>query len=173
MSEEAMSNQQAGFPEDSRALVFGYYTKHHEIVLTKIEHAHTATVRSMGECVSIGDGADPAALQDLEKYDGFWKELIALFKNSGMSFEGLGKIDEVLLRLPGMIKTYYKKLVKTDKRLLTLMKELGARKYSNVREALQIMKYSPSDDLLSFSDVDAYRAEGAAYILRRVSALPA
>ena len=62
--------------------------------------------------------------------------------------------------------------LKADRDLLLLMQELTAAKYHNVREALKIMESTTGDELLSFSDVDAYREEGVQYILRRVKALP-
>ena len=56
--------------------------------------------------------------------------------------------------------------------MLVLMQEMTADKYHNVREALKIMETTTADELLSFSDVDAYREEGAQYVLRRVKSLP-
>ena len=171
MAEEELSNEKPK-GDEARALVFGYYTRLHDIVLAKIEHAHTATLQATGDCVSVEDDADPAALEDLRKYDEFWEELIELFKEAGMSLDGLGKIDQVLERLPKIIKKYYDVLVKQDNGLLMLMEELTAKKYNNVREALKIMEATTADEILSFSDVDNYREEGARYILRRASTLP-
>ena len=156
----------------ARTLVFGYYTRLHDIVLKKIEHAHTATIKATGDCISVDDKADPAALEDLNKYDEFWKELVELFQGAGMSLDGLARIDEVLSGLPKIIRKYYDVLVEQDQDLLLLMQEMTSDKYNNVREALKVMETTTADELLSFSDVDNYREEGAQYILRRVSTLP-
>ena len=107
MAEELNGSEQAGDNADAaRALVFGYYTKLHDIVLKKIEHAHTATNQSMGDFVSGDQGKVSSALEDLQKYDEFWQELIELFKGAGMSLDGLARIDEVLSGLPKIISKY-------------------------------------------------------------------
>ena len=169
---EEVSNEQPQVCRNERALVFECYTKRHEVVLKKIGHARTATRQAVGASVSVEKNVDRSALGDLTKYDRFWEELIALFKEAGMSFDGLNKIEEVLRGLPTMIKKYYEVLVKQDRRLLMLLKELTTKKYDHIWKALDKVKHMKAEELLSFCDIDAYRSENAKYILKRVSMLP-
>lgn len=134
--------------------VLEYYIKHHDVVLKKLDHARDATKKSINEIdvvskASILDVPDEQK-QEIQAYDDMWMQIIEHFRDSGVSEDELIKIEEILTKIPRLIKKYYDLLVEQDHVLQKLMEELKSDEY---QEALEITEniQSRTDSLSGLS----------------------
>ncbi len=130
------------------ACVMDHYVKHHKVVLKKLGHAHSATLKSIEEiddiCVRYSIRPDSAEFQEVRRYDKMWEEIIALFRQKGASEEDLLKIDEILTGIPQAIKHYYDLLVAQDRALKKLIAQLDFDRYREACTAIAQIQGGPN-----------------------------
>ncbi len=123
----------AGEQDIARELMTAYLVDHykrvHEIVQAKLGHARTATGQGLA-----GADAKTDAAEQLQKLDIVWQEIIALFRQSGLTTKDMEAIEKVLESIPATIKAHYTQLVDDDAGLCRLMAEIADEEYRNAYE---------------------------------------
>lgn len=145
-------------PENAELLmgyVLEHYIKHTEVVFKKLGHARAATHEGIKEI----DGDDKASkkMEEMQAYDEMWAKIIAMFEKSGVSEEELVRIEEILGRIPRLIKKYYDTLVEQDAILQELMKELQSEEYQQAIETVN--RVQSEADLMSGLDPNEFDLE--------------
>lgn len=117
-----------------------HYIKHYDAVLRKLEHAKSATQKSMDD---VQKEKNPGAAQggyaeldEIKAYGDMWGKVISLFRDAGVSEDELVRIESILGGMPKLIKKYYDILLLQDAVLQSLLRELESEKY---RQALEVV----------------------------------
>lgn len=123
------------------------YTKQHEIILSKLQIAKTATSRSIDEIRKTHDKVKSLDNQTISKFNDFdqmWNDIIDLFMNSGVSEEALDQIDDIIAKMPKDIKSHYQDLTQQDKSFLTLVESLNKEAYTKARKKVAKLQEQPN-----------------------------
>lgn len=124
-----------------------HYMKHHEIVLSKLKFAQTATKTCIDEVRQVQErvkGLDKESIKDFHDFDAMWQEIISLFVQGGISQEELFEIEKLVTAIPKDIKTHYDELTQEDKDFLALVESLNTAAYHKARERVSELQAQPS-----------------------------
>jgi hypothetical protein len=143
------------------ACVFEHYRKHHEVVLRKLEHAQSATAQSLKEIEDFRRGnrergSQPEKTEDIRKYEAMWEQIIEVFNACGISEDELEKVENILLRIPRLIRNYYEARVRQDKILQAAIKDLASEKYKRAFGIVEKIQSQP--DRLSGLEASAFES---------------
>lgn len=141
--------------DDVMTYVMDYYLKHYDIVFKKLGHARDATKDSIDE-LAEKKNAD-AELKVAQQYDSMWDKVIDDYTSSGVSQEELDRIDDVLTKIPQLIKKFYEVRVQQDSLLLELVEKIQSPEYKKAIEITKKIQSRP--DLLSGLDPDVFELE--------------
>jgi hypothetical protein len=143
------------------ACVFEHYRKHHEVVLRKLQHAQSATAQSLTEIEDLRRGirelgSQPEKKADIRKYEALWEQIIEVFNACGISEDELEEVENILLRIPGLIRNYYEARVRQDKILQAAIKDLASEKYKRAFAIVDKIQGQP--DRLSGLEASAFQS---------------
>ena len=123
--------------EEAQILVLDHYVKHHKIVYLKLNHAKTATKQSLEHTLNASNDNTLETVQEISRYEKIWNSILKDFDKIGCSEEELLAVEKALALIPKIIKVFYDELVRQDKVIQKLSKELSHKKY---QEAFAIVK---------------------------------
>ena len=101
------------------AYLVNHYKKLHEMIAAKLGHAKLASE------------------DDNKSIEELWDEIIALFKQSGLTISEMEKLDEVLSILPSEIKERYELLIENDESLNRVISYLADKDYKSAYKQAQ------------------------------------
>ena len=121
-----------------------HYLKHHEIVLSKLKFAQTATKTAIDHVREKIKGVDRDNIQNFQDFDKMWQETIAMFVEGGMSEDDLFKIESIITTIPADIKEHYDELSQADKEFVSLVASLNTEAYKKARDQVGELQSHPS-----------------------------
>ncbi len=124
-----------------------HYLKHHEIVLSKLQFAQTATKTCIDEVRQVQEkmkGLDKDSIEGFHDFDKMWQEIISLFIQGGISQEELFKIESLITTIPSDIKTHYDALTEEDKNFMALVESLNTNAYLKAKERVGDLQSYPN-----------------------------
>jgi hypothetical protein len=141
-------------------LVNEYHQKHLRAVEKKLIHAKTATRQCFADLSEMTapnaeyNEAKPnetsEKVRPLEtKYGMLWDLILRKFHEAQLvSEQALDQIDQFLLKLPSLIRSFYEDLVNSDLELMNLIQELAARKYKSALNAIETVQRMATETLM-------------------------
>ncbi|MBL4805222.1 MAG: response regulator [Alphaproteobacteria bacterium] len=124
-----------------------HYLKHHEIVLSKLQFAQTATKNCIEEVRQVHQRMkelDKGSLEGFKDFDTMWQEIIGLFIEGGVSQEELFEIEKIITTIPKDIKKHYDELTQEDKEFMSLVQSLNTSAYHKARARVAELQAQPS-----------------------------
>lgn len=135
-SNQNLPHDQMEWPDKNEAhnvirVVFEHYQLHTKVVGKKLNHAQTATRKSIENV-----DAESAESHIATLYDTSWGKIIALFNECGLTQEELFDIEKILDTLPANIRVHFERLIELDQTLQTMM---AALEKMNYEEAIKVV----------------------------------
>lgn len=124
-----------------------HYLKHHEIVLSKLQFAQTATKTCIDEVRQVQErmkSINKESIEGFQDFDKMWQEIISMFIQGGISQEELFKIEQLITTIPSDIKTHYEALTEEDKDFIALVESLNTNAYLKARERVGDLQSHPN-----------------------------
>lgn len=132
---------------DMMEFVLDYYVRHHQVVFQKLHKAQEATIKSMEELEELSlEAKSPHAdnLKVARQYDKMWDHIITLFKAHGATEEDLERIENVLQKIPRIIKRHYDVLITQDEELQRLIASLKTDEYKKTCALIEKVQSLPN-----------------------------
>ena len=128
-------------------LLLEHYSKHHEIVLTKLKFAQGATKASIDHVRNAHNrmvSDDEKNLSLSNNFETMWSEIIQQFQGGGVSQEDMKKIEGIIISMPEHIKSHYDTLSQQNQEFLDKIESLNAEAYKKALEKAAQVQSEPN-----------------------------